>query len=118
MRPSPARTALASVVGLLGLASPAAAGPVDFGRDVLPILSAHCFACHGPDAAKRKADLRLDTRDGATAEHDGKTAVAPGKPADSELIARITAGDDRDRMPPAKAGPRLTADQVRVLRDW
>src|SRR5688572_26238691 len=102
----------AVAVALAGLPAAAPAQTVDYNRDVLPILSAHCFACHGPDAAKRKADLRLDTRDGATAEHDGKTAVAPGKPADSELIARITAGDDRDRMPPAKAGPRLTADQV------
>src|SRR5262249_55229164 len=57
----------AVAVGVLGLASPCAAAKVDFSRDVLPILSAQCFACHGPDAGKRKAGLRLDVRASALA---------------------------------------------------
>jgi mono/diheme cytochrome c family protein len=108
---------LATVLALL-LPSPAAAGPVDFDRDVLPVLSTRCFACHGPDAAKRKADLRLDTRSGALADRDGSKAVVPGRPAESALLARVGAGDTDGRMPPPKAGPRLTSEQVRVLRAW
>jgi mono/diheme cytochrome c family protein len=91
------------------------AAEVDFNRDVLPILAANCFACHGPDAEKRKADLRLDVRTGAV----GKGGViVPGKPEQSELIDRLTAADAEGRMPPPKAGPRLTPEQVKVLRAW
>src|SRR5262249_40839753 len=92
-----------------------AAADVDFNRDVLPILSTHSFPCHGPDANKRKADLRLDLRERAVG--DGGV-VAPGQPDKSELIARVTADDAEGRMPPPKAGPRLTPAQVRVLRSW
>ena len=70
--------------------------PVRFSRDILPILSANCFQCHGPDANARKAKLRLDTHDGALA------AVTPGKVDESELIRRITSADDDERMPPRK----------------
>ncbi len=84
-----------------------------FEKLVLPILSTHCFACHGPDAAKRKADLRLDTREGAVA-----AAVIPGKPEKSALMARITAGDADERMPPEKTGPRLKPEQIRILQNW
>jgi mono/diheme cytochrome c family protein len=90
------------------------AADVDFNRDVLPILSANCFACHGPDAGKRKAELRLDVREGAA----GGKAIVPGKPDKSELLARLTADDAAGRMPPPKAGARLKPEQVRVLRDW
>jgi mono/diheme cytochrome c family protein len=105
-------TLAALAVALLPPTSRAA--DVDFNRDVLPILSANCFACHGPDAEKRKADLRLDVREGAV----GGKAVVPGKPAASELIARLTAKDDDGRMPPPKAGARLKPEQVQILRDW
>src|SRR5436190_9015055 len=111
MRPRRARIVIPVIVSLMGLARPALADAVDFSRDVLPILSAHCFACHGPDAGKRKADLRLDDRASATTVG----AVVPGWPAVSELLARVTADDADGRMPPPKAGSRLTADQVRVL---
>jgi hypothetical protein len=86
--------------------------PVRFSRDVLPILSDHCFQCHGPDAQARKAKLRLDTHEGAL------TVAEPGKSADSELIRRITSDDDDERMPPAKANRPLTAAQKDVLKRW
>src|SRR5262249_24613151 len=87
---------------------------VDFNRDVLPILSANCFQCHGPDAGKRKADLRLDVRSVAVEQQ----AVVPGKSDQSGLIARVTADDADGRMPPPKHGPRLKPEQVQVLRAW
>src|SRR5207249_1312168 len=75
-------------------------GPtVDFNRDVLPILSNHCFQCHGPDAAARKAKLRLDTKDGAFRVRDGVTVIVPGKSADSELYRRVSSHDDTEVMP-------------------
>ena len=82
---------------------PAPAGPaVDFNRDVRPILSEHCFACHGPDEKQRKAKFRLDTKAGAFAElRDGGHALVPGKSSDSILIERIKATDATKRMPPA-----------------
>jgi hypothetical protein len=118
MTPSRAWNTIPSILSLLGLASPCFAEKVDFNRDVLPILSGHCFACHGPDASKRKADLRLDVRESAVAERGGGSAIVPGRPAEGALIARITAPDAEGRMPPPKAGPRLKADQVRLLRTW
>ncbi len=84
---------------------------LDFNRDVRPILSDACFACHGPDARKRKGDLRLDTE-------QGRGVVVPGKPAESELFRRITATDLRQMMPPPKAGRKLSAAQVAVLKRW
>src|SRR4051794_34845082 len=80
--------------------------PVDFNRDVRSILSEHCYACHGPDAGKRKADppLRLDTRDGLFGERDGSFPVIPAKPDDSVAIMRVTSEDDDVRMPPPKSG--------------
>ena len=100
-------------------AAAAAAEPVSFSRDVLPILSDNCFACHGHDEGKRKADLRLDTREGATAVHDGVAALVPGKPDASELLTRIVTTDADDLMPPPKSHkPRLSAEQVDVLKRW
>ena len=99
----------------------ASAGPadVDFNRDIRPILSESCYQCHGPDNNKRKADLRLDTRGGLFRSVDGSTVVVPGKPSESELLLRITAEDDDEtRMPPPKAGKRLTPVQVDRVKRW
>src|SRR5262249_25471681 len=98
--------------------STAAAQSVDFNRDVLPLLSANCFPCHGPDANKRKADLRLDDRAAALGKGGGPTVIVPGKPNESELIARVSSDKPAVRMPPPKAGPQLPPDQVRPLRRW
>jgi mono/diheme cytochrome c family protein len=93
--------------------------PVDFSRQILPILSDNCFACHGPDAGQRKARLRLDTRDGARAAlRDGTLAIVPGKSADSVLIQRVASEDSSQRMPPPRTGKRLTPEQIDLLRRW
>ena len=97
-----------------------AARPVDYSRDVRPILSGRCFQCHGPDEKARKADLRLDIREGATKElPSGGPALVPGKPDESELIERLTTDDPTRVMPPPKSGGKpLMPNQVATLRRW
>jgi hypothetical protein len=93
--------------------------PVDYSRDVRPILSKNCFACHGPDAAHRMRKLRLDVRAEATKQLASTfTPIVPGDLDNSELYRRITAEDDLGRMPPKKAGPRLKPAEVAVLKRW
>jgi hypothetical protein len=112
------RTAAAAALLLCAPAFGDQTEKVDFSRDVLPILSANCFVCHGRDASTRKARLRLDLREGATAARSGSTPVAPGRPEASELIARITSPDENERMPPADKGRALTAPEIDILRRW
>ncbi len=109
-------TGLAAALAV-GLARPGAA-EIDFNRDIRPVLSRNCFQCHGPDAAKRKAGLRLDTREGATEARDGVRAIDPAGLAKSELLARIAAADPDTRMPPPEANRQLTAGQVKLLAEW
>ena len=90
-----------------------------FNRDIRPILSNNCFFCHGPDEKKREAKLRLDERASATAEHDGVRAIVPGKPDESELIARMLSQDRDEVMPPPKSKKvPATAEQIATLRKW
>src|SRR5438105_1371623 len=119
-RPTPWLMVLTTIAILSARPARAVAGPgaVDFNRDIRPILSETCYQCHGPDRNKRKADLRLDMRAGLFRSADGTTVVVPGKPDESELLFRITAEDDEDRMPPPKAGPRLTPGQVDLIQRW
>ncbi len=91
---------------------------VDFRRDIRPVLSENCFFCHGPDAAHRKADLRLDEREGVFRTRKGKSPVAPGRSGSIELIRRITHPDGDERMPPAESGNKLTARQIELVRLW
>ncbi len=92
---------------------------VDFNREVRPILAKRCFACHGPDEAKRAKGLRLDRRDSAVAVlKSGETAITPGDPDASALVARITEDDETQRMPPRKTGPRLSASEIETLTRW
>ncbi len=92
---------------------------VDYNRDVRPILAGNCFACHGQDEAKRAKGLRLDRRDSALKPlKNGNTAIVPGDPEASEIVARVTEEDDTLRMPPRKAGNRLSPAQVDVLSRW
>nr|MBA3710130.1 DUF1549 domain-containing protein [Planctomycetota bacterium] len=101
---------------------PARAAPgavVLYNRDVRPILAENCFACHGPDANKRKAGLGLHRRESAISElKSGRVAVIPGQPDASELIKRVLTSDEDDRMPPAATGKKLTPAQVTMLREW
>src|SRR5438552_2780142 len=97
---SPITIVSLAVTVLVFLTSPAHAAKVSFSRDIVPILSTSCFPCHGPDANKRKADLRLDLRDSALSERDGQPAIVPGQPNQRELVARITRKDAAHRMPP------------------
>ena len=115
----PSRRRLLALVPLS--LSPAFAGdlpPVNFGREVLPILSDKCFFCHGPDEKKRKAGRRLDTLEGATAETDGVIAVVPGRVAESELVTRILSTDPEEVMPPPKSNKTLTQMQRETLKRW
>jgi hypothetical protein len=99
--------------------APSASGRVDFTRQVRPLLSDRCFRCHGPDASRRKAELRLDMREGAfKALPAGWAIVKPGDPAKSELIRRITTDDIEDAMPPAESHLSLADDEKALLVRW
>lgn len=91
---------------------------VEFNRDVRPILSNSCFLCHGPDPDSRRAGLRLDVREEATAPRDGGPAIVPGDAGASALVARITHADPEDRMPPPEANRALTERQIAILTKW
>ena len=91
---------------------------IEFNRDIRPILSSNCFDCHGFDANHRKGDLRLDTLEGATLEHDGVVAIKPGDPSTSELINRILSDDADVVMPPPSTKKTLTDAQKDLLRRW
>jgi hypothetical protein len=96
--------------------SPAA---VEFNRDIRPILSNNCFACHGPDQNQRKADLRFDTeKGGAFEDRGGYRLLVPGKPDESELYLRITDDEVQRRMPPRKFGKTLSKRQIELVRRW
>jgi hypothetical protein len=97
-----------------------AAPPVDFGRDVRPILSNHCFACHGPDEASRQAGLRFDIEDGPKkARGDRPPAIVPGDPAASLILKRVAPADPAMQMPPPYSDRKpLTEQEVAMLRAW
>ncbi len=92
--------------------------PVNFQRQVRPILSNNCFLCHGPDKGTRMADVRLDIREGAFAARKNGTIIVPGKPDESLLIKRISSDDPNYRMPPTFSHKTLTAEQKDILRRW
>ncbi len=89
-----------------------------FNRDVRPILSDKCFACHGLDAKKRQAELRLDVAEGALADHDGHRAIVPGDWNASELWLRITSSDESTVMPPPETHKALTDAEKETIRIW
>ncbi|XZE56487.1 PSD1 and planctomycete cytochrome C domain-containing protein [Planctomycetaceae bacterium SH139] len=101
------------------LTAPLLGAEVEFNRDVRPILSNHCFTCHGPDSATREAGLRLDLREAAIGESDsGARAIVPGDIDASELLRRVTANDPDVRMPPAEGPTALNEQQIATLRAW
>jgi hypothetical protein len=101
-----------------GMACCASAETISFNLDIRPILSDNCFSCHGFDTKTRKADLRLDTREGATAENDGVIAVVPGDVEKSELWHRIHSTDENEVMPPPDTHKTITKEQKEKLRLW
>ncbi len=106
---------VALTVGLLVCASTVRADETfGYNRQIRPILADNCFACHGPDSAARKADLRLDQREAAIEAG----AIAPGKPAESLLVLRISAEDESTVMPPAETHKELTPEQKDLLTRW
>ncbi len=113
--PRPHLGILATALASLALTSAAAELPVDFAKEIEPILIKRCSECHGPD--KQKANLRLDSRASALAEpKSGKPALVPGHPDQSGVLARVTSADPDELMPPK--GARLTPDEVGSLRRW
>ncbi|MFM8892218.1 MAG: PSD1 and planctomycete cytochrome C domain-containing protein, partial [Planctomycetia bacterium] len=115
----PSRNLVAVAICWLVGAGSSLADPPDFSRDVRPILARRCFACHGPDAARREAGLRLDVRDVALAGGDsGEPAIVPGHPDSSGVIARITSTDPDVVMPPPRANAELSEDERRMLVEW
>src|SRR5437868_6409801 len=114
----PALIALATAAGASAAAAPSSAS-INFNRDIRPILSENCFACHGPDDGKRKANLRLDLGDRATKPaKSGAVAIVPGRTDQSELVKRIATDDADDRMPPAKSNKHLSPQQIDLLTQW
>jgi hypothetical protein len=112
----PLRTVLLAVLPAAALAADHL--PVDFARDIQPILSENCFHCHGFDPETREAGLRLDTREGATRDNEGVRAVVPGKPEESELMARIVSHDPDEVMPPPKSKKKISEREAGLLRRW
>ena len=97
---------------------PAAARPVDFNRDIRPILSDNCYACHGPDEKQRKAKLRFDVKEDALKPaKSGEFAIVPGDAAKSHLLARINS-TDADKVMPPKTGKKLNDAQKDSLKRW
>ncbi len=121
MTRSPARTLAAAALAALATGAVRAQNAdyaIDFQRDIRPILARHCFACHGPDPAHRKAGLRLDRREAAVAARDDGAAIVPGDPTGSVLLQRIASTDPRRVMPPPDAHRPLLPAQIEQLRDW
>jgi len=118
-RLGPAAVLLASAHALFGASAAPAPAAIDFNRDVRPIFAANCYKCHGPDEEERKARLRFDLRfEALKPAKSGNPAIVPGSPEKSEMVARITAEDPDDRMPPVRTGKELSAAQIELLRKW
>ena len=108
-----------ALIGFAPLAHAANGAPsLEFNRDVRPILSDKCFACHGPDAKNKGITLRLDVETEAKTERGGRFAIRPGKPDESEVIRRVRATQPARRMPPAITGHTVTDAEVAILRQW
>ncbi|HAA88081.1 MAG TPA: hypothetical protein DCE22_07470 [Verrucomicrobiales bacterium] len=108
------------IIIISSLATPIVAeGMIEFNKDIRPILSDHCFSCHGPDERARKADLRLDTYEGAIRDLGGYSAIVPGDPEKSELLIRTKHSDPEELMPPPKSKiPKLDSEKIGLLTQW
>ena len=105
-------------LALLCLPWAGAAEPISFSRQIRPILSENCIACHGPDEKARKAKLRLDDEASAKSDRKGDIAIVPGKPELSTLIQRIESKDPDEVMPPPKQHKTISPEQLALLKTW
>ncbi|MBI1248106.1 DUF1553 domain-containing protein [bacterium] len=95
------------------------ASKVDFNRDIRHLLADRCYACHGPDEKHREGGVRFDLAESALAKADsGETPIVPGKPDESELIARLISTDEDVRMPPPDSNKKLSAEEIELFRKW
>jgi len=95
------------------------AAEIDFNRDIRPIISDNCFACHGFDKGTRKGDLRLDQREAATEDRGGYAVIVPGRPEESELIERVSSSDPDLLMPPSDSHKKpLDQKSIETLTEW
>src|SRR5687768_10365239 len=118
---SAALTALVSAasLGARGQSAPASPAPLSFNRDIRPILSDNCFACHGPDENKRKAKLRLDLeKEAFRVLTDGRFAIIRGDASRRELVRRVMTTDPADFMPPPQSTKELSSQQNDVMKRW
>jgi hypothetical protein len=111
---------IAAMALVSGMLPPADDLPVTvrFNRDIRPLLSDNCFFCHGPDAAQRKSDLRLDTKEGLLGKPGESGTVVPGKPEMSDLLARLRETDATKKMPPPKSAKKLNEREIRLIEKW
>ena len=109
---------IAVLSGMRGSVAHAAEEPVDFARQIRPILSENCFACHGFDPAARQAELRLDKREAAVTLHEGHAAIVPGRASESEVWKRLLSTDPEEQMPPPTSGKKLSEAQKQLLKRW
>ena len=103
---------------LVAAIADAPAGDISFSREIRPILSENCFACHGPDEKARESGLRLDLEASAKHDHEGTIAVVPGKPEASAIIRRIESTDPDEVMPPPRLHKTITPQQIALLKQW
>jgi mono/diheme cytochrome c family protein len=92
--------------------------PVDFNREIRPILSDVCFTCHGPEEKSRQGNLRLDSKESVFAERNAYRIITPGSSVTSRLYQKISSKDEASRMPPVWSGKSLTPKQIELLRQW
>ena len=103
---------------LIAQVSAADSSLVDFNRDIRPILSDHCYKCHGPDEGARVSELRLDNREGAFADLGGYSPFVAGDASKSEALRRINSEDVEEQMPPPKANLNLSKRDRELLQEW
>ena len=117
MRDGRASSGRGVAIVMLVIARTAAAADVDFDRDVRPLLATHCIACHG--GVKKAGGISfLNREDAVVAGDSGAVAIVPGDPAASDMVRRVSSGDESERMPPPEHGRSLTPAEVATLREW
>ena len=117
----PVLVLLAAAPFVQAAASAPATSKLSYNRDIQPILAENCFACHGPDSSARKAKLRLDRAEFATARRgdgDIEPAIVPGDVKASPLVERITSTDEEERMPPLESHKQLKPAEIALLQRW